>query len=272
MRALAPEETVVTTIVHYEIALALIIVLRQLRTCSSVMISALLSAMKPITLALTFLVLSGFPPAMWSAGPDDANQPATVIGPSVAFSADDFDWHETLASLYVAAGLPDEQGIKAALENSRVLRAYVASDIQAECQSGSRACAEKTGSSSLQGEVTKRIDEIVQEGTSHHHKVTLVDYALMRQPFPFTDIAAMRTENHHDAYLVLDFASNTYNVAQLRDKYGAPYDTDVREWYGVYKYRLDTRDYAARVAFEIDPVDGSVLRMAIRLKRKDGRK
>ncbi len=236
------------------------------------MISALLSPMKPITLALTLLVLSGFPRGAWGAGPGGANQPATIIGPPVAFSADDFDWRETLSSLYIAAGLPDEQGIKAVLENSRVLSAYMAIDVQAECSSSKGPCGEQNGGFSLQGEVTKRIDEIVQERTARSHKITHLDYPLTRQPFPFTDIVAMRTANHRDAYLVLDFAEKSYNVGQLRDKYGAPYDTDVHEWYGVYKYRLDTKDYAARAAFEIDPVDGSVLRVAIRLKRKDARK
>ena len=228
--------------------------------------------MTPITLALAFLVLSGFPRAAWGAGPGGANQPAAIIGPPVAFSAAEFDWRETLSSLYIAAGLPDEQGIKAALESSRVLRAYLAMDVQAECSSDNQPCAEPGGGFSLQGEVTKRIDEIVQEGTARSHKIIHLDYPLTRQPFPFTDIVAMRTENHRDAYLVLDFAEKSYNVGQLQDKYGAPYDTDVHEWYGVYKYRLDTRDYAARAAFEIDPEDGSVLRVAIRLKRRNGRK
>jgi hypothetical protein len=228
--------------------------------------------MKPTILVMMCLVLSGFAAPGSRPGPCNPNPPAGAIGSPIAFSADDFDWRETVPSLYIAAGLPDEQGIKAALENSRVLRAYVATDIQEECRSGARPCADKSGSFTLQGEVTKRIDEIVQEGTSRRHKITRVDYPLTRQPFPFTDIVAMRTESHRDAYLVLDFADNSYNVAQLQDKYGAPYDTNVLEWYGVYKYRLDTKDYAARVAFEIDPINGAVIRVAISVKRKDRHK
>jgi len=232
------------------------------------MISALLMAIKPtIPLVLMWLLLSGLAPPGSSAGPSDSNQPSSATG-SVEFSVDDFDWREMVPYLYVAAGLPGEQGIKALLENARVLRAYVASDVQAECRSGRKPCAARSGSSTLQGEVSKRIDQIVQEGTSRRHNITSVDYPLTRQPFPFTDIVALKTEKHRDAYLVLDFADNSYTAAQLRDKYGAPYDTNVMEWYSVYRYRLDTKNYTTRAAFEIDPIDGSVLRVAISLKRK----
>jgi len=225
-------------------------------------------AMKPmLPLVLMWLLLSGLVPPGSSAGSGDSDQPPIATG-SVEFSADDFDWREMIPYLYVAAGLPGEQGIKALLENARVLRAYVASDVQAECQSGRNPCGGRSGSFTLQGEVSKRIDQIVQEGTSRRHNITRVDYPLTRQPFPFTDIVALKTEKHRDAYLVLDFAGNSYTAAQLQDKYGAPYDTNVLEWYSVYRYRLDTRDYAARVAFEIDPIDGSVIRVAISLRRK----
>lgn len=236
------------------------------------MISGLLTAMRPtISLVMMCLVLSGFAPPGSSAGSSDRNQPSSTSGP-VEFSADDFDWREMVPYLYIAAGLPGEQGIKALLENSRVLRAYVATDVQVDCRSGRKPCAARSGSFTLQGEVSKRIDEIVQEGISRRHKITQVDYPLTRQPFPFTDIVALKTEKRRDAYLVLDFADHSYTAAQLQDKYGVPYDTNVVEWYSVYKYRLDTRDYAARVAFEIDPTDGSVIRVAISLKRKNGRK
>ncbi len=215
--------------------------------------------------ALSLVALPG------SSAPVDRNR-LSRSSASEEFSADDFDWRETIPYLYVAAGLPAEQGIKALLENSKLLRAYIASDVQAECSSGTKPCPARSGPLSLQGVVSKRIDEIVQETTSHRRNVTLVDYPLTRQHFPFTDIAAMRTDRHPDAYLVIDFAENSCTAAQLQDKYGAPYDTDVVDWYGVYRYRLDTKNYTTRAAFEIDPVNGSVLRVAISLKRKDGHK
>jgi hypothetical protein len=211
-------------------------------------------------LALSLVALPG------SSAPGD--QPPSRSSASEEFSADDFDWRETIPYLYIAAGMPAEQGIKALLENSKLLRAYIASDVQAECASGAKPCATQ----SLQGEVSKRIDEIVQETTSRRRHITLVDYPLTRQHFPFTDITALRTDKHPDAYLVVDFAENSCTAAQLQDKYGSPYDTDVVDWYGVYKYRLDTKNYTTRAAFEIDPVNGSVLRVAISLKRKDGHK
>jgi hypothetical protein len=236
------------------------------------MMSGLLMAMKPIaSLVMMCLLLSGFAPPGSSAGSSNSNQPASIAG-SGEFSVDDFDWREMVPYLYVAAGLPDEQGIKALLENSKVLRAYVASDVQAECRSSRKPCGARSSSFTLQGEVSNRIDQIVQEGTSRRHHITSVDYPLARQPFPFTDIAALKTEKHRDAYLVLDFADKSYTAGQLQDKYGPPYETNVIEWYSVYKYRLDTKNYVSRAAFEIDPVDGAVTRVAISLKRRDGHK
>lgn len=222
-----------------------------------------------IPFVLLWLLLSGLGPPGLSAESNDAHEPPVAAGPA-EFSVDDFDWREMVPYLYVAAGLPGEQGIKALLENAKVLRAYVASDVQAECRSGRNPCAARGGSFTLQGEVSKRINQVVQEGTTHRRHITSVDYPLTRQPFPFTDIVALKTEKHRDAYLVLDFACNSYTAAQLQNKYGAPYDTNVFEWYSVYRYRLDTKDYAARVAFQIDPIDGAVLRVAISLKRKPG--
>ncbi len=50
-----------------------------------------------------------------------------------AFSADDFDWRDMLPYLFDAAALPGEQGIQAVLENSKVLRVYVANEVRTEC-------------------------------------------------------------------------------------------------------------------------------------------
>ena len=88
------------------------------------MISALLTDMKPSTLLVMLsLLLSVFAPSLSSASDDDIQPPGTS---QAEFSADDFDWRETVPYLFVAAALTGEQGIKAVLENSRVLRAYVA--------------------------------------------------------------------------------------------------------------------------------------------------
>jgi hypothetical protein len=55
---------------------------------------------------------------------------------------------------------------------------------------------------------------------------------------------------------------------QLQKKYGPPYDTSVVAWYSVYRYKLETKTYTAKAAFKIDPVDGSVIKVAISMKRK----
>jgi hypothetical protein len=46
------------------------------------------------------------------ADPTSGKKPPSPSTP-VPFSADDFDWREILPYLFVAAALPDEQGIKA---------------------------------------------------------------------------------------------------------------------------------------------------------------
>jgi hypothetical protein len=228
--------------------------------------------MKP-TLALTmiWLLFSVLAAPASSTGAGDSNRLSITSGPA-EFSVDDFDWREVVPYLYIAAGLPAEQAIKALLENFNVLRAYIAMDLQAECRSGARSCETSTGDPGQWTEVSKRIDEIVQEEISRRHNIALVDYVLSRQPFAFTEISAFRTEKHRNAYLVLNFSGHSFTAAQLQKKYGAPYDTNVIEWYGVYTYKLDTKNYISKALFKIDPVDGAVVTVAISLKRKDGRK
>lgn len=184
------------------------------------------------------------------------------------FSADDFDWRELVPTLFLATSLPGEQGIKALLENSTVLRNYVANEVRSECRPDLNPCATKGERIALEGEVSKRIDRIVQEGIFHRHKMAIVDYPLVRQPYPFSEIVALRREKQRDAYLILDLADHSYTSAQVQAKYGVPHDTNVLEWYGVYTYRLDTARYTCKTVFEIDPVDGAVIRVAISLKRR----
>ena len=232
------------------------------------MISALLMAIKLITrLIMLFLLLSVFAPPLSSAS-DDSIQPSGT-GAQAGLSADDFDWREMVPHLFIAAGLPGEQGIKALLENSKVLRAYLANEVRAECEAAKNPCAAKGDGFVLEGEVSKRIDEIVQEGIFRRHKMAIVDYRLSRRPFPFSEIVALKRERQRDAYLMLELADRSYTAAQLQAKYGAPQDTSISQWYSVYKYRLDTARYTCKAVFEIDPVDGTVMKVAISLKPKD---
>jgi len=186
------------------------------------------------------------------------------------FSADDFDWREMVPYLLTAATLPGEQGVKAVLENSKVLRVYVGNEVRAQC-AAKNPCPAMNDSSVLENEVSKRIDEIVQEGISHHHNKAIVEYTLAGKPFPFSEIAAVKSENHPEAYFMLTFADRSYTAADVQAKYGAPYDTDVVQWYSVFKYRIDTPRYTSRAVFETNPVDGAVLKVSISLKTKKPR-
>lgn len=223
------------------------------------MISALFKDKKPATLLV--MVLSVFAPSLASAWDGSKPSPGTRV--QVRFSAEDFDWREMVPYLFAATALPGEQAIKAMLENSRVLRAYVANEVRAECGPDKNTCAAK---SELDGEVSKRIDEIVQEGIFHRHQTAIVDYQLARQPFPFSEIAALKGEKHQDTYLILALADHSYRAWQVQAKYGAPYDTNIFQWYSVYKYRLDDPRYSSKAVFEIDPTDGAVIKVAISLK------
>jgi hypothetical protein len=201
------------------------------------------------------------------AGVSGSNNSQPVATTAAVFTADDFDWRETVPSLLTAATLPAQQGIKTILENSGVLRAYVATEIRAECKPDKNPCDTKADGS-LAEEVTKRIDEIVGKEMVSRSKTAIVDYALTRQPFPFSEIAAFKSEKRKDAYIVLTLSDRSYSASSLQAKYGAPYDTDIFQWYSVYKYRLDSPRYNSKATFEIDPVDGAVMKVAISLKSR----
>ena len=185
------------------------------------------------------------------------------------FSADDFDWREMVPYLFTAAALPGEQGVKAVLENSKVLRVYVGNEVQAQCKLDKSPCPAKNDP---ENDVSKRIDEIVQEGISRRHQKAIVDYKLERKPFPFSEIAAVKSENHSEAYFMLTFADRNYTAADVQAKYGAPCDTDVVQWYSVFKYRMESPHYTSKAVFEIDPIDGAVLKVSISLKTKRPKK
>ncbi len=223
------------------------------------MISALLTKISRATLLL-MLSLSLVPSL--SKASDGNHAPAEA-----AFAADDFDWREMVPHLFAAATLPGEQGIQAVLENSTVLRAYVENELR-ECSPHNDACTATTDRSTLEKEVSERIDQIVQEGIFHRHKTAIVDYQLTRQPFPFSEIAAVKTEKNQDTYFMLAFTGRSYTAADVQANYGAPYDTDIAQWYSVFKYRLDSPNYTIKSVFEIDPVDGAVIKVAISLKLK----
>ncbi len=218
------------------------------------MISALLTKINLTTVLVVLSLI--FAPSLSSAS--DATQPAGASAQAV-FSADDFDWREMVPHLFAVATLPGEQGIQAVLENSTVLRAYVENELR-QCSLHKDACTATTDRSTLEKEMSKRIDEIVQEGIFHRHKTAIVDYQLTRQPFPFSEIAAVKSEKNHDTYFMLAFTGRSYTAADVQAKYGPPYDTDIAQWYSVFKYRLDSPHYTSKAVFEIDPVDGAVIR------------
>jgi hypothetical protein len=183
-----------------------------------------------------------------------------------AFSAEDFDWRETVPYLFEASQQPGVLGLQAVLENSKVLRAYVASEARAECRPGNNHCDSSLAGFTLEGEVTRRIEGIVKEGLRHGHKSEMVDYSFQARFFPFTEISALRSDTLQDALLVLLFADRTYYVTQLRAKYGEPYDTDVFDRFSVFIYRLNTPHYTSKAVFEVNPADGAVMKVAISLK------
>jgi hypothetical protein len=208
-----------------------------------------------------------FPLAVRSA---HASSPSKLSAAGAAFSADDFDWRAMVPYLFAAAELPGEQGIHSIFENSRVLRAYIATQVRAECKPGNNRCDSSLQGFTVDGEVTKRIDGIVKERLVHQRKSVIVDYPFA-QSFAFTQIAALRSEKQQDAYLVLEFADHSYRAADVQAKYGAPYDTDVFDRYSVFKYRQVSPRYISKAIFEINPVDGAVMKVAISLKAKKGR-
>jgi hypothetical protein len=67
-------------------------------------------------------------------------------------------------------------------------------------------------------------------------------------------------------FIGIGYDRSPYKAWQVQAKYGAPYDTDIFQWYSVYKYKQDNGQYTSKAVFEIDPTDGAVLRVAISLK------
>jgi hypothetical protein len=194
------------------------------------------------------------------------DRPAT----QAPFSVDDFDWREMVPSLFAAATLPGQEGLKTLLENSKILRSYVTKEVQTECKPGNPRCDSSRDGFTVNGEVIKRIDGIVHEEMLHRNKTSYVDYT-MDKSFPFSEIAAIRSDKREDAYFLLQLPDHSYTAAQVEAKYGTPYDTDIVQWYSVYKYRLDSAQYTSKAVFEIDPTDGAVLKIAISLKTRKHR-
>jgi hypothetical protein len=154
------------------------------------------------------------------------------------------------------------------LENSGVLRAYIVGEIRAECVLGSDRCAARAGSAALEREVTSRIDAIVAKSISTQRKTKIVDYPLAHQPFPFSEIAAYESQSQRDAYFMLSPSGHSYTSLRVKAKYGVPFDDDIFQWYGVYKYRLDNAGYRSEAVFEIDPASDAVVKIAISFKPK----
>jgi len=216
---------------------------------------------------MILLLLSSLGPMGSGAASAQSEQASVPSAEGKPDSADDFDWREMIPLLYRAAGLPPEEAVKLMLENTAVLREYVALELQAQCGPRAPACDSQPASPAL---ITKRIDEVLREGIFTRKNVTRVDY-LMRQPFPFVAVAAMKSRNRRDAFLVLDFAEKSCTAAQIEDRYGSPRDKTIFQWFSMFEYRIDAKAYVARAAFTIDPVSGEAQRVAISLKRKDAR-
>lgn len=223
-------------------------------------------AILPVLLLWVFCLI----PSLCNASDGGAQLPGSTAHHE--FSADDFDWREMVPYLLAAANLPGEQGVKAVLENCKALRVYVGNEVRAQCSPSKDPCPARNDNSELEEQVSKRIDSIVQEGISRRHNKAIVDYTLSRRPFPFSEIAAVENENHSEAYFMLTFADRSYTAADVQAKYGAPYDTDVVQWYSVFKYRMENPHYTSKAVFEIDPVDGAVLKVSISLKPRKSKK
>jgi hypothetical protein len=191
--------------------------------------------------------------------------------PKQTLSPADFDWREMVTYLFSAATLPEDEGIKNILENSRVLRTYIATDVRTECKPGNNRCDSDRDGFTVDGEITRRIDALVKEGIIHRHKTASLDYPFDRPSFPFSQISALRSDKREDAYVVVQFADHAYSIWQVQAKYGPPYDTDIFDRYSVFKYRLDSQYYKSKAFFEVDPSNGSVLQVAISLKAKTAR-
>ncbi|MGC1371157.1 MAG: hypothetical protein WA824_03370 [Candidatus Sulfotelmatobacter sp.] len=219
----------------------------------------------PIRFFICSLLSLFFLASLSSAG--DSGHAATAAATQL-FSANDFDWREMIPALTVAAELPGDQGVKELLENSIVLRAYVVNQIRAECKVDKSYCFAIIDSSALKPEVTSRIDTIVAKAIFTQNKMAVVDYTLAQQPFPFSEIAAYKSQNHRDAYLVLAPAGRSYTSLRVKAKYGVPFDDDIFQSYGVYKYRVDNPGYRSEAVFEIDPTNDAVMKIAVSVKAR----
>ncbi len=227
------------------------------------------SAARLIALSLqvsVFIFNVGFSPLSASDTGDGAA--ASAAHP---FSAGDFDWREMIPALAAASQLPADQALRELLENSSVLRTYVVNQVWSECKSDKNRCAAIADSAALQREVTGRIDAIVANTMFTRDKMAIVDYTLASQPFPFSEIAAYKSQRRQDAYFTLALAGKSYTSLRVRARYGAPFDDDIFQWYGVYKYRVDNAGYRSEAVFEIDPTNDAVLKIAISLKPRKNR-
>jgi hypothetical protein len=182
-------------------------------------------------------------------------------------SANDFDWQEVVPALATAAELPADQGVKELLENCNVLRSYIAAEVRAECISDKNMCAATADKPAFERQVTARIDGIVAKEISTKNKTAMVDYTFS-ESFPFSEVAAYRSQNRPDAYLTLAPADRSYTSSLVKARYGEPFDDDVFQWHGVYKYRLDKPEYRSEAVFEIDPTNDAVVKITISFKPK----
>ncbi|HTU41664.1 MAG TPA: hypothetical protein VMF10_08140 [Candidatus Aquilonibacter sp.] len=218
----------------------------------------------PTRFFICWLLLCLFFAASLSSAADSGH--AATVAAAQPFSASDFDWREMIPALTAASELPGDQGVKELLENSIVLRAYVMNLIRAECKADKIRCSVITDSSTLGREVTSRIDAIVAKEIVTQNKMAVVDYTLALQPFPFSEIAAYKSQSHRDAYLVLALAGHSYTSLRVKAKYGVPFDDDIFQSYGVYKYRVDNPGYRSEAVFEIDPTNDAVMKIALSVK------
>ena len=218
----------------------------------------------PIRCFICWLLFCWFFAASLSSAADSGH--AATVAAAQLFSANDFDWREMIPALTAAAELPGAKGVKKLLEHSIVLRAYVVDQILAECKADKSHCSAIADSSALKQEITSRIDAIVAKAIFTQNKMAVVDYTLAQQPFPFSEIAAYKSQNHRDAYLVLAPAGHSYTSLRVKAKYGVPFDDDIFQSYGVYKYRMDSPGYRSEAVFEIDPTNDAVMKIALSVK------
>lgn len=224
--------------------------------------------LKPRFFAPSLLVFATIPILACSLLLAESNGDGSGASSAHPFSAGDFDWRAMVPALASASEMEGDQALQELLENSDVLRTYIVGQVWADCKADQNRCAAIANAATLQHEVTGRIDAIVAKTMFTRDKMEIVDYTLSRQPFPFSEIAAYKSEKHQDAYFTLALSDKSYTSLRVKAKYGAPFDDDIFQWYGVYKYRLDNVDYRSEAVFEIDPTNDAILKIAISLKAK----